>query len=192
MQLEGVCHNLPWATLSRRWPCLNADEDCRRRGRPSQASVGIRHRGAPIRARLLAGLESGGQRLQRGGQQLDCLRQFERTTYIRNKPTTTTTTTTSYTTTTTTTQRLVPGLRDGPCPPSRRARPIAEQNTNKTKQPPLLKKLITRKGQVLRGRLRSAPRTLRVPLPWNDASRRKILVMIIPTMIKLSMENIFQ
>ena len=115
MQLEGVCHNLPWATLSRRWPCLNADE-------------------APIRARLLAGLESGGQRLQRGGQQLDCLRQFERTTYIRNKPTTTTTTTTSYTTTTTTTQRLVPGLLDGPCPPSRRARPIAEQNKNKTKQ----------------------------------------------------------
>ena len=104
------------------------------------ASVGIRHRGAPIRARLLAGLESGGQRLQRGGQQLDCLRQFERTTYIRNKPTTTTTTTTtSYTTTTTTTQRLVPGLLDGPCPPSRRARPIAEQNTNKTKHPPHFK-----------------------------------------------------
>ena len=113
MQLEGVCHNLPWATLSRRWPCLNADEDCRRRGRPSQASVGIRHR------------------------------DVERTTYIRNKPTTTTTTTTSYTTTTTTTQRLVPGLRDGPCPPSRRARPIAEQNTNKTKQPPPFKKLKT-------------------------------------------------
>ena len=154
--------------------------------------MGIRHRGAPIRARLLAGLESGGQRLQRGGQQLDCLRQFERTTYIRNKPTTTTTTTTSYTTTTTTTQRLVPGLRDGPCPPSRRARPIAEQNTNKTKQPRPFKKIKNYLAAKARYCAGVAPRTLRVPLPWNDASRRKILVMIIPTMIKLSMENIFQ
>ena len=70
-------------------------------------------------------------------------------------------------------------------------RPIARQNKNKTKQPPI-KKNKNPQSPGLRGRLRSAPRTLRVPLSWNDASRRKILVMIIPTMIKLSMENIFQ
>ena len=67
------------------------------------------------------------------------------------------------------------------------------RNKTQTKQnTPPFKKIANPQSPVLRGRLRSAPRTLRVPLPWNDASRRKILVMIIPTMIKLSMENIFQ
>ena len=50
--------------------------------------------------------------------------------------------------------------------------PIARQNNNKTKQTSPIKKIKNPQSPGLRGRLRSAPRTLRVPLPWNDASRR--------------------
>ena len=100
---------------------------------------------------------------------------------MKEKPTTTiTTTTTNTTTTTTTTQRLVPGLLDGPCPPSRRARPIAEQNTNKTKHPPFKKNKKPAKARYCAG-VCEAPRGLCEfrcrGMMHHDGSSLKLLAM---------------